>query len=73
MQMPSAGDLVIYGTGAPGVSVSYLLEMGAHAGPSPDELQTFVLHPPTVALPSSPLTRPSQLYTHFLAYREGRP
>jgi hypothetical protein len=52
--------------------VSYLHEMGAHAGPSPEELQAFVLHPPTVALPSLPLTRPSQLYAHFMAYCEGR-
>lgn len=72
MEMPSAGDLVIYGIGAPVGHVSYLHEMGAHAGPSPEELQAFVLHPPAVALPSLPLTRPSQLYAHFMAYCEGR-
>ena len=73
MEMPSAGDLVIYGIGAPGGHVSYLHEMGAHAGPSPEELQTFILHPLLIALPPSPLTRPSQLYSHFLGYREPRP
>lgn len=73
MEMPSAGDLVIYGIGAPRGHVSYLHEMGAHAGPSPEELQTFILHPPLIALPPSPLTRPSQLYSHFLGYREPRP
>jgi len=72
MGMPSAGDLVIYGIGAPGGHLSYLHEMGGHAGPSPEELQTFILHPPGAGLPSSPLTRPSQLYPHFLAYCEGR-
>lgn len=70
MRMPSAGDLVIYGIGAAAGHVSYLPEMGAPAGPSPEELHTFVLHPPTVSLPSSRLTRPSQLYSHFMAYRE---
>ncbi|MBI2152404.1 MAG: hypothetical protein HYU24_01695 [Candidatus Rokubacteria bacterium] len=70
-QMPSGGDLVIYGIGAPEGHVSYLHEMGAHAGPSPEEPHTFILQPPSVRLPS-PLTRPSQLYSHFLAYREGR-
>jgi hypothetical protein len=72
MQMPSAGDLVIYGTGAAAGHLSYLPELGAHAGPAPEELHTFVLHPPTVTLPSPPLTRPSQLYAHFLGYREER-
>jgi hypothetical protein len=72
MEMPSAGDLVVYGIGAPGGDVSYLHEMGAHAGPSPEELQVFVLHPPKVRLPPAPLTRPSQLYAHFMAYCEGR-
>lgn len=70
MQMPSAGDLVIYGIGAPAGHVSYLHEMGAHAGPSAEELQAFVLHPPQVTLPSHPLIHPAQLYPHFLAYRE---
>lgn len=72
MEMPSAGDLVIYGIGAAVGHVSYLPEMGAHAGPSPEELHAFILHPPTVALPPSPLTHPSQLYAHFRAYQDGR-
>ncbi len=71
MAMPSAGDLVLYGIGAPGGDVSFLDERGAHAGPSPAELQTFILHPPTVALPEAPLTHPVQLYRHFAAYRDG--
>lgn len=72
MEMPSAGDLVVYGIGAAAGHVSYLDEQGAHAGPAPEELHTFVLHPPAVALPGPPLTRPAQLYPHFLAYAEGR-
>jgi hypothetical protein len=70
MAMPSAGDLVIYGIGAPAGDVSFLDERGAHAGPSPAELDTFILHPPNVMLPDAPLTHPIQLYPHFAAYLE---
>ena len=71
MAMPSAGDLVLYGIGAPAGDVSFLDERGAHAGPSPAELDTFILHPPTVTLPDAPLTHPVQLYQHFAAYHDG--
>ncbi len=71
MAMPSAGDLVLYGIGAPGGDVSFLEERGAHAGPSEAELHTFILHPAGVALPAEPLTHPVQLYPHFAAYRNG--
>jgi type I phosphodiesterase/nucleotide pyrophosphatase len=70
MAMPSAGDIVMYGTGAPGGDVSFIDERGAHAGPSSAELHTFILHPPSVALPETPLTHPVQLYPHFMAYQE---
>ena len=69
MAMPSAGDIVLYGTGAPGGHVSFIDEIGAHAGPSEEELHTFILHPPAVRLPAGPLTHPVQLYAHFRAYR----
>jgi hypothetical protein len=71
MAMPSAGDLVLYGIGAPGGDVSFIDERGSHAGPSEDELHTFILHPAAVALPEAPLTHPVQLYPHFLAYRNA--
>jgi hypothetical protein len=67
--MPSAGDIVLYGTGAPGGHVSFIDELGAHAGPSEEELHTFILHPPSVRLPGEPLTHPVELYPHFRAYR----
>ena len=69
--MPSAGDIVLYGTGAPGGDVSFIDELGAHAGPSEEELHTFILHPPSVELPAGPLTHPVELYPHFRAYREA--
>jgi hypothetical protein len=67
MAMPSAGDLVLYGTGAGGADVSFIDERGAHAGPSEAEMNTFVLHPPEAA-PPGPITHPIQLYPHFAAY-----
>ena len=68
MAMPSAGDLVIYGTGAPEGNVSYIPEVGAHAGPSPDELHTFIVAPSGVTVPA--ITHPIQLYDLFIAYQE---
>jgi hypothetical protein len=68
MAMPSAGDLVIYGIDAPGGHVSFIRERGAHAGPSPEEMQTFVIRPPHVSMPL-PLRHPIRLYEHFIQYR----
>jgi hypothetical protein len=68
MAMPSAGDLVIYGIDAPGGHVSYIPEVGAHAGPSPEELHTFIVHAERVTLPPS-ITHPIQLYDHFIGYQ----
>jgi hypothetical protein len=71
MAMPSAGDIVLYGTGARGGDVSFIDELGAHAGPSEEELHTFILHPRSVRLPAGPLTHPVELYPHFRAYRDA--
>ena len=68
MAMPSAGDLVIYGTNAPQGDVSFISEVGAHAGPSPDELHTFLIHPRDADVPS-PITHPIQLYSYFVRYQ----
>lgn len=69
MAMRSAGDLVIYGIGAPEGDVSFIPETGAHAGPSHDELHTFIVRPGHVSLPS-PIGHPIQLYEHFIRYQE---
>jgi hypothetical protein len=69
MAMPSAGDLVIYGIDAPDGHVSFIPEVGAHAGPSQDELHTFIVHPAKVML-RSPISHPVQLYEHFIRYQE---
>ena len=68
MAMPSAGDLVIYGHDASEGDISYIPETGAHAGPSRDELYTFVVCGPSVTLPV-PIEHPVELYPHFLDYR----
>ncbi len=68
MAMPSAGDLVLYGNAASVGDVSFIAESGAHAGPSADEMQVFVLHPPSAPLPGAPLTHPIQLYPVFARY-----
>jgi hypothetical protein len=72
MAMPSAGDLVVYGIGAPENDVSFIEERGAHAGPSELEMCTFFIHPEAVSVPGS-LNHPIELYAHFAAYREERP
>jgi hypothetical protein len=68
MAMRTAGDLVIYGNDATDGNVSYIPEIGAHAGPSEDELHTFIVAPVEVELPS-PLRHPLQLYDVFVRYQ----
>jgi len=70
MGMRSAGDLLVYGIGAPESDVSFIPERGAHAGPSEQELHTFIIHPVTVEMPA-PVSHPVELYTHFAAYGAG--
>ena len=68
MAMRTAGDLVIYGHEAAGGDVSFIPEVGAHAGPSEDELHTFLVAPAGVELPR-PITHPIQLYPVFMQYQ----
>jgi hypothetical protein len=59
---------VIYGIDAPEGHVSFIPEIGAHAGPSPEELHTFIVCSAKQILPV-PITHPVQLYEHFMQYR----
>jgi Type I phosphodiesterase / nucleotide pyrophosphatase len=70
MAMPSAGDLVLYGLEASHGHVSFVREIGAHAGPTADEMHTFIVTPPGVSLPL-PITHPVQLYPHFDRYQDA--
>ncbi|MBM4442646.1 MAG: alkaline phosphatase family protein [Candidatus Rokubacteria bacterium] len=69
MAMRTAGDLVIYGQEATDGDVSYIAEVGAHAGPSHDELHTFIVAPRGAALPA-PILHPLQLYDVFIRYQQ---
>jgi hypothetical protein len=69
MRMSSAGDFIIYGIDAPQSHTSFIPEFGTHAGPSPEEMHTFIIRPPKVKLPL-PITHPVQLYQHFICYQE---
>ena len=69
MAMPSAGDLVLYGIDASEGNVSYIAETGAHAGPSADELHTFIIGPAGAALPEA-IRHPIELYPYFMTYQE---
>ena len=71
MAMPSAGDLVLYGIDAAEGNVSFIAETGAHAGPSHDELHTFVIGPADAPLPES-VQHPIELYAYFMTYQEPR-
>jgi hypothetical protein len=70
MAMPSAGDLVLYGLEASDGHVSFVAETGAHAGPTEDEMHTFIVTPPGVTM-VLPITHPLQLYPHFVRYQAG--
>ena len=71
MAMPSAGDLVLYGIDAAEGNVSFIAEIGAHAGPSADELHTFVIGAADAPLPET-IEHPIELYPYFMAYQERR-
>ncbi|WP_373048936.1 alkaline phosphatase family protein [Vulgatibacter sp.] len=45
LQMPSAGDLVVYGAGVPGGDVAYAFEFGSHGGVGAGDVETFFIHP----------------------------
>jgi hypothetical protein len=70
LMMPSAGDFVIYGTGASGGHVSFIPEHGSHAGPSAEEMNTFIVRPSEIVFGEA-ITHPSQLYDHFIRYQAG--
>jgi hypothetical protein len=61
--------VVIYGTDSPDGYVSFIREHGAHAGPAVSEMNTFIVGPENVSLPS-PISHPVQLYDHFIRYQQ---
>lgn len=52
--------------------MSFIDEVGAHAGPSPEELHTFIVAPSEACLPVS-IDHPLQLYELFIRYQAAAP
>lgn len=61
-------SLRLLGVAAEG-HVSFIPERGAHAGPSPEEMQTFIVHSTRITVPTF-ISHPAQLYDHFIRYQE---
>ena len=63
ISLPHSGDLVVLGWRGPDqVPVAYAWEFGSHGGVSPEELETFFVHPPDCGLRFSEAIRPDGLY-----------
>ncbi len=66
--VPESGDLVVLGWRGEGKgSVAYAWEFGSHGGVDPEEIESFVVHPPGLAFPFDAVVRPSELYRFFHA------
>jgi hypothetical protein len=70
VDMPSAGDLIIYGNGNGQGTISYLGERGSHAGFTSDELFAFIIYPKHIDFAFERITRPRDLYQFFIQYLE---
>lgn len=73
LRMRSAGDVILLGTAAPGgKTVAFPWEFGSHGGLSPDQLDTFVVHPKELGEGAfASVVRPQDLHRFFLE-RSGR-
>lgn len=65
---PRAGDLCIWGGGAPAGNVSYSYEFGGHSGWTDDETQAFVLASPELAIDFAAVRHHAQFYEIFRPY-----
>lgn len=73
LSMRSSGDAILLGTGAPGgQTVAFPWEFGSHGGLSPDQLDTFMVHPAQLGPDAfSSVVRPRDLHAFFWE-RSGR-
>jgi hypothetical protein len=62
-----SGDLVLYGAFAEAGSIAFDFEFGSHGGVGPEELDQFVLHPPTVDWPLRGAVRAEDFHRFFFA------
>ncbi len=73
LRIRSAGDVILLGTAAPGgATVAYPFEFGSHGGLSPEQLDTFMIHPEELGEDAfASVVRPQDLHRFFLE-RSGR-
>jgi len=82
LKMRSAGDVILLGTAAPALddvekargakAIAFPFEFGSHGGLSPDQLDTFVVHPESLGEGAfASVVRPQDLHRFFLE-RSGR-
>ncbi len=75
VSLPGSGDLVVLGwRGENEATVAYAWEFGSHGGVAPEEIESFMLHPPGCGLRFSDAVRPDALYRALhQAYRTPAP
>lgn len=73
LRMRNAGDVILLGTAAPGgKTIAFPFEFGSHGGLSPDQLETFMVHPQELGEGAfAGVVRPQDLHRLFLE-RSGR-
>ena len=70
LEMPSGGDVILYGHYTEAGCVNFLDERGSHAGPSEDELYAFMAAPPGLAFDFRAVRRARDLHALFARYHE---
>lgn len=68
LAMPSAGDVVLFGHYTAQGCVSFVGELGSHAGPSEEEMYGFLAAPPSVPFDFAGVAGPRDLYPLFAGY-----
>ena len=73
LSLRSAGDAILLGTGAAsGQAIAFVWEFGSHGGLSPDQLDTFMVHPASLGPDAfASVVRPRDLHAFFWE-RSGR-
>jgi hypothetical protein len=71
LDMPSGGDVILYGHYAEAGCVNFLDERGSHAGPSEEELYAFIAAPPGLPFDFRAVRRVRDLHPIFARDHEG--
>jgi hypothetical protein len=71
LDMPSSGDVILYGHYTDAGCVNFLDEHGSHAGPSEEELYAFMAAPPDLPFDFRAVRRARDLHPLFARYHEG--